>query len=56
MEFYVPLGCRGIVFRFGTFLIGILGGIAYRKAARRRSPAASDPAASLALLELLALD
>ncbi|QEH33391.1 hypothetical protein OJF2_18920 [Aquisphaera giovannonii] len=56
MEFYVPLGCRGFLFRLGTFVIGIVGGAVYRKAAQRRSPEAGDPAVSLALLDLLAAE
>lgn len=43
MAFYVPLGPRGGVFRLGTFLIGILGGLAYRKAYRRRDLAFINP-------------
>jgi hypothetical protein len=34
--FYVPLGPRGLIFRFGTVLIGVLGGVVYRRAWRRR--------------------
>ena len=46
MEFYVPLGVRGLLLRIGTFVIGILGGMAYRQAARRRAhPAQSSPLA-----------
>lgn len=56
MEFYVPLGPRGFVLRFGTFLIGILGGLAYRKAARRRQVAFTDPPLSIALAEILAME
>ena len=37
MAFYVPLGFRGILFRIGTFLIGILGGVVYWRASRRRA-------------------
>ena len=36
MAFYVPLGPRGLVFRFGTVLIGWLGSAVYRRAHRRR--------------------
>ncbi len=36
MAFYVPIGARGAIFRFGTLLIGILGSMAYRRAHRRR--------------------
>ncbi len=38
MAFYVPLGPRGIIFRLGTGLIGILGGWVYWRASRRRDP------------------
>jgi hypothetical protein len=36
VAFYVPLGPRGILFRIGTFLIGVLGGWVYWRASRRR--------------------
>lgn len=36
MAFYVPLGPRGLLFRIGTFVIGILGGVVYGRAYRRR--------------------
>ncbi len=36
MAFYVPVGPRGLIFRFGTVLIGVLGSIAYWRASRRR--------------------
>ena len=38
MAFYVPLGPRGVLFRLGTFVIGIWGGVVYRLAKRRRGP------------------
>ncbi len=37
MAYYVPLGPRGLILRFGTFLIGVLGGVIYRRACRRRA-------------------
>ena len=36
MAFYVPIGPRGILFRFGTVLIGLLSSVTYRRAHRRR--------------------
>ena len=36
MAFYVPIGPRGIIFRFGTVLIGFFGSMVYRRAHRRR--------------------
>jgi hypothetical protein len=36
VAFYVPLGPRGLIFRLGTFVIGIWGGLVYRLAYRRR--------------------
>ena len=36
MAFYVPLGPRGLLFRIGTFVIGIWGGLVYGRAYRRR--------------------
>ena len=47
MAFYVPVGPRGAIFRFGTFLIGVLGGASYWWASLRRTPIA--PALSIAL-------
>jgi hypothetical protein len=56
VEFYVPLGARGFVLRLGTFLIGIFGGVVYRKAARRRALIPPQPLLSLALAEILATE
>ncbi len=56
MEFYVPLGVRGFLLRVGTFVIGILGGVVYRKAARRRAQIPSNPSLSSALAEILATE
>jgi hypothetical protein len=36
VAFYVPLGPRGLLFRIGTFVIGICGGLVYGRACRRR--------------------
>lgn len=36
MAFYVPLGPRGLILRVGTSLIGVLGGLIYWWASRRR--------------------
>ncbi len=36
MAFYVPLGHRGVLLRFGTCLIGLLGSWVYWRASRRR--------------------
>jgi hypothetical protein len=36
MAFYVKLGPRGVIFRVGTILIGILGSFVYWRASRRR--------------------
>jgi hypothetical protein len=43
VAFYVPLGTRGMLFRLGTFVIGIWGGLVYQLAYRRRGIMASDP-------------
>lgn len=37
MAFYVPLGPRGLILRFGTMLLGVLGGFVYWRASRRRA-------------------
>ena len=36
MAFYVKLGPRGVIFRVGTILIGVLGSWVYWRASRRR--------------------
>jgi hypothetical protein len=36
VAFYVPLGPRGLLFRIGTFVIGVYGGLVYGLACRRR--------------------
>jgi hypothetical protein len=36
MAFYVKLGPRGLVFRVGTIVIGVLGSVVYWRASRRR--------------------
>ena len=43
MAFYVPLGPRGLLFRLGTLVIGIWGGLVYRLAYRRRTIVISNP-------------
>ena len=43
MAFYVPLGPRGILFRIGTFVIGIWGGLVYGAAYRRRASGPAPP-------------
>lgn len=37
MAYYVPLGPRGLMLRFGTALLGVLGGLVYLRASRRRA-------------------
>jgi len=37
VSFYVPLGPRGVLFRIGTLIIGVLGGLVYWRASRRRA-------------------
>lgn len=53
MAFYVPLGPRGGVFRLGTFLIGIMGGLVYRQAYRRREVSFPNPSLPSPLLDTL---
>jgi hypothetical protein len=36
VAFYVPLGPRGLLFRLGTFVISIWGGLVYRLACSQR--------------------
>ena len=37
MAYYVPLGPRGLILRFGTVLIGLMGRFIYWRASRRRA-------------------
>src|SRR5262249_37404422 len=39
VAFYVPLGPRGLLFRFGTILTGAIGSWVYWRASRRRAAA-----------------
>ena len=48
MAFYVPLGPRGLIFRLGTFVIGIWGGLVYRLAYHRRVIMVNSPRPILA--------
>jgi len=41
VPFYVPLGPRGLVFRLGSLLTGIIGGLVYRRACRKRARASA---------------
>ena len=43
MAFYVPLGARGFLFRLGTFVISIWGGLVYRLAYHRRTTTLNKP-------------
>jgi len=36
VAYYVPLGPRGLILRFGTWVVGHLGGLIYRRDRRRR--------------------
>ena len=49
MPFYVRLGSRGILFRLGTLLIGVIGSAVYRRAERRRGriPVLNQPVTSI---------
>jgi len=49
VPFYVPVGPRGYIFRFGTLMTGVMGAWAYWRASRRRSPAH----ASLAIADVV---
>ncbi len=37
MAYYLPLGPRGLVLRFGTMILGVFGGLIYWRASRRRA-------------------
>ncbi len=49
MAYYVPLGPRGAILRVGTFLIDILGSVAYLRACRRRDLRAPEPILTISL-------
>ena len=49
MAYYVPLGPRGAILRFGTFLIDILGRFAYSRSCRRRDHNAPNPLLTISL-------
>ncbi len=53
MVYYVQLGPRGGVLRIGTFLIGIMGGLAYHRTYRRRDAAFSNPTLPVPLRDRL---
>lgn len=36
MPFYVPVGPRGLIFRLGLFMYGIVGSVSYWRSARKR--------------------
>jgi len=56
VEFYVPLGGRGLLFRLGTLWIGFVGSLVYERARRRRQSVQINPHLTLRLDELIALD
>jgi hypothetical protein len=56
VEFYVPLGGRGVLFRLGTYWIGLVGGLVYERARRRRHRPHVNPCLPLRLSEIIALD
>ena len=45
MAFYVPLGPRGLLFRLGTFVIGIWGGLVYGRGLPPPRPDGAQPSA-----------
>jgi hypothetical protein len=47
MAFYVKLGPRGVIFRVGTVLIGVLGSWVYWRASRRRGMMGRGPLAPI---------
>jgi hypothetical protein len=51
VAFYVPLGCRGILLRIGTRLIGICGGFVYWRAWHRRRLSSGSPAVAVRVPE-----
>lgn len=53
MAYYVPLGPRGGFLRFGTLMIDIVGGWAYRRASRRRDDTFANPTLPPIMIETL---
>ena len=56
MEFYVPLGSRGVLIRAGTLLLGLWGGLIYELARRRRELVPAHPSLSIILAEMIAAE
>jgi hypothetical protein len=51
VAYYVPLGPRGALLRIGTFLINVVGRVAYARAYRRRDRLAPNPILTITLLD-----
>lgn len=49
MAYYVKLGPRGALLRIGTFLIDILGSVAYFRSYRRRDHRAPNPTLTITI-------
>ena len=56
MAFYVPLGPRGLLFRIGTFVIGIWEAWSTGRLPAAVNAFASNPSLSVALAEILATE
>jgi hypothetical protein len=56
VDYYVPLGPRGLLIGAGTFLLGIWGGLVYEVRRRRRVLQPSDAPLPIGLADLMAAD
>ncbi len=52
MPYYVPVGSRGVLLRFGTLLTSLLGSVTYWRHARRRALLPVNPAFTLNVPEI----
>jgi hypothetical protein len=43
VPYYVPVGSRGVILRFGTLLTSVLGSVTYWRASRRRAAIPANP-------------
>jgi hypothetical protein len=52
MPYYVPVGPRGALLRFGTLLTTVFGSVTYWRATRRRALLPTNPVFTLNVPEL----
>lgn len=52
MPYYVPVGSRGVILRFGTLLTSLFGSFTYWRASRRRALLPINPVFTLNVPEI----